>query len=163
MGILCCLTSGLIYFRLCFDMLAVEMLTTAMEITWKQWKGREGCSLVTTILTGGVRSLLKMTNWWKLSGRESRLRPSAQLLTAAAAAGDTQPKVWPAPGSSASTNGSGGRGHVTRRPTNGEPGAVSAVLWNYQGTRMRRKKGMKAVTQLQTFITVWIISNAEKQ
>ena len=62
MGILCCLTSGLIYFRLCFDMLAVEMLTTAMEITWKQWKEREGCSLFTTILTGGARSLLKMTN-----------------------------------------------------------------------------------------------------
>ena len=44
MRILCCLTSGLIYFRLCFDMLAVEMLTTAMEITWKRWKEREGCS-----------------------------------------------------------------------------------------------------------------------
>ena len=43
-------------------MLAVEMLTTAMEITWKQWKEREGCSLFTTILTGGARSLLKMTN-----------------------------------------------------------------------------------------------------
>ena len=62
MRILRCLTSGLIYFRLCFDMLAAEMLTTAMEITWKQWKEREGCSLVTTILTGGARSLLKMTN-----------------------------------------------------------------------------------------------------
>ena len=62
MRILRCLTSGLIYFRLCFDMLAAEMLTTAMEITWKQWKGREECSLVTTILTGGARSLLKMTN-----------------------------------------------------------------------------------------------------
>ena len=35
MRILCCLTSGLIYFRLCFDMLAVEMVTTAMEITWR--------------------------------------------------------------------------------------------------------------------------------
>ena len=167
MRILCCLTSGLIYFRLCFDMLAVEMLTTAMEITWKQWKERKGCSLVTTILTGGRGHFWR----WQTDGNcqvdnpDSGPRLSCSLLLLRLET--LNQKFDPHPAAARPPMGAGdGVTWPGGRPMGSQEAvtwAVSAVLWNYQGTRMRRKKGMKAVTQLQTFITVWIISNAEKQ
>ena len=166
MRILRCLTSGLIYFRLCFDMLAAEMLTTAMEITWKQWKG---CSYTHWSRLFWLEGRGHFWRWQtdgncQVDNPDSGPRLSCSLLRRLETLNQ---KFDPHPAAARPPMGAGdGVTWPGGRPMGSQEAvtwAVSAVLWNYQGTRMRRKKGMKAVTQLQTFITVWIISNAEKQ